>query len=222
MADIADTLTDIRQDIKKTALKSGRKAEDIKLVAVSKRQPVEKIIEALEAGQRCFGENRVQDAQKIWPDLAARYPDKTLHLIGPLQSNKAAEAVKLFDVIETIDRPKIARALAAEMAAQNKDLPCFIQVNTGEEAQKSGVLPQDLGSLYQLAKAELGLNIVGLMCIPPIDEAPGLHFALLRKLAGQFDLPCLSMGMSSDYQTAIKFSATHIRVGTGLFGARDS
>jgi pyridoxal phosphate enzyme (YggS family) len=221
MPDIADTLALLKQNIEKTALESGRRADDINLVAVSKRQPVEKIIKALEAGQRFFGENRIQDAQKIWPDLATRYPDKILHLIGPLQSNKTAEAVKLFDVIETIDRPKIARALATEMAAQNKNLPCFIQVNTGAEAQKSGVLPEDLEDLYQLAKTELGLNIVGLMCIPPMDEASGLHFSLLRKLAQKFNLPYLSMGMSSDYQTAIKFGATHIRVGTALFGARD-
>lgn len=221
MSDIADTLLQLHKDIEKTAKNAARNPADIQLVAVSKRQPLGKVIAALEAGQRCFGENRVQDTDKIWPELRSKYTDIKLHLIGPLQSNKAADAVRLFDVIETIDRPKIAKALAAEMQAQDRHLPCFIQVNTGEEPQKAGVLPDELPALYDLAVKELGLKIIGLMCIPPIDEASGLHFALLRKLAQSLDLPALSMGMSHDYNTAIQFGATHIRVGTALFGARE-
>ena len=163
----------------------------------------------------------MQEAQGRWTERRAQYDDLVLHLIGPLQSNKSADAVALFDVIETLDREKIAKALSQEMAKQGRDLPCFIQVNTGEEEQKSGVTPARLKEFYDYCYYECGLKIVGLMCIPPVDEPPALHFALLQKLAGQLGLEKLSMGMSADYKEAIKLGATHVRVGTGVFGERD-
>ena len=195
--------------------------DGIDLIAVSKKQPDNLIIEALEAGHRSFGENRVQDALDRWPDLKQRYKGITLHMIGHLQSNKVKDAVSLFDTIHTVDRPKLAKALAKEIKAQDKALPCFIQVNTGKEDQKSGVLPDDLDDLYNLCR-DLDLNITGLMCIPPVNEAAGLHFALLRKLARRLGLENLSMGMSQDYHTAVAFGATHIRIGHGIFGDRTS
>lgn len=202
-----------------TDLKSTIGAQST-LIAVSKRQPLDKVKMALESGHRTFGENRVQDACVIWPDLKASYPDTELHLIGALQTNKTRQAVEVFDVIHSLDRPKLAKSLAHEMAKQNRYLSCFIQVNTGEEEQKSGVLPHDLESLYHYCTADLHLNIIGLMCIPPVHEPAGLHFALLRKLASHHKLANLSMGMSSDYPLALKFGATHLRIGTGIFGAR--
>ena len=174
----------------------------------------------LEAGQRVFGENRVQEAMGKWPGLRERYSDIELHLIGPLQSNKAREAVATFDVIHTVDRPKIAKALKAEMDRQGRQLPCFIQVNTGEEPQKAGIAPKDVESFLGECRDGAGLNIVGLMCIPPIDDAPGEHFALLEKIANRAGLAQLSMGMSSDYRVAIGFGATFVRVGSAIFGAR--
>ena len=218
---VSHNLSDIHKNIHHAAQTCDRNGDDITLIAVSKRQPLDRITAALNAGQRIFGENRVQDAMKTWGPLREKHDDITVHLIGPLQSNKAAEAVQTFDVIQTIDRPKIARALHKEMDTQNRHLPCMIQVNTGEEPQKSGVLPADFPALYEICTKELGLNITGLMCIPPQDEAPGLHFALLRKLATRYNLPHLSMGMSHDYTSAIHFGATHIRVGSALFGTRD-
>ena len=167
-----------------------------------------------------FGENRVQEAQGKWPELKARYPDIELHLIGPLQSNKAADAVALFDAIETIDRPKIAKAIAKEMKRQGKTPKLFIQVNTGEEEQKAGVLPAETDTFVTYCRDELGLKIAGLMCIPPFDEEPSLHFALLGKIAKRNELPGLSMGMSGDFETAIALGATHVRVGSAIFGAR--
>ena len=183
-------------------------------------QPVEKVEAALAEGQRVFGENRVQEAQGKWPALKARYPDVTLHLIGPLQTNKAADAIALFDVIETVDRPKLARVLAAEMKKQGRVLDCFVQVNTGEEDQKAGVLPSEADAFIEACRDEHGLKVVGLMCIPPADEEPALHFALLREIARRHGLEKLSMGMSGDYETAIEFGATHVRVGTAIFGDR--
>ena len=191
-----------------------------RLIAVSKRQPLDRILDALDAGHHDFGENRIQDATKTWTDLKEEYSDVTLHMIGNIQSNKAAEAVALFDVIHTIDRPKIAQALAVEMKNQSRNLPCLIQVNTGEEDQKSGVLITELDSLYKYCTDDLGLNIIGLMCIPPIDEAPSLHFALLNKYAKKLGLEHLSMGMSNDYKTALNFGATYVRVGSDIFGTR--
>ncbi len=189
------------------------------LTAVTKTQPDPAIRDALDAGQRVFGENRVQEAQAHWAALRTEVPDLDLRLIGPLQTNKAADAVALFDVIETVDRPKLAEALAAEAAKQGRVLRVLVQVNTGEEPQKAGVLPSDADALIEKARA-LGLKVEGLMCIPPVDEAPGLHFALLRKIAGRNGLPVLSMGMSDDFDVAIRFGATHVRLGSALFGER--
>ena len=190
------------------------------LIAVSKRQPEERVRAALEAGQRVFGENKVQEAQARWKKLKQNHPGITLHLIGPLQRNKVKEAVTLFDTIHTVDREKLVDALAKEMERQSRLLPCFLQINTGEESQKSGVAPQDVEKLLTYAR-ERGLNIVGLMCIPPADEPPAPHFALLGRLAERYGLTQLSMGMSSDFEDAIRFGATHIRIGTALFGTRE-
>ena len=194
--------------------------KDPAIVAVSKTQPSEAILAAIRAGQRLFGENRVQEAQVKWPELKASYPDLSLHLIGPLQTNKVRDAVALFDVIETVDRPKLARALAREMQKQNRKLECFIQINTGEEAQKAGIWPEESDAFIALVRDELGLPLRGLMCIPPVNEESSLHFALLRKIARRNGIQDLSMGMSADYEVAIQFGASFVRVGTGIFGAR--
>lgn len=191
-----------------------------KLVAVSKKQPLERLQEALVAGQRIFGENRVQEAQEHWSDLRKTHPDLELHLVGPLQTNKVKDAVKLFDVIQTLDREKLASELAAEMKRQDKVLECFIQVNIGDEHQKSGIPPQALEAFLKFCREECGLNVTGLMCIPPVNEPAALHFALLKKLAEHNDLPHLSMGMSADFEKALALGATHIRIGTGVFGDR--
>lgn len=213
---------EINDRIEKAAQEYERDPKDIHLVAVSKKQPETRIQAALDYGHRLFGENRVQEAIERWEHRRADYPDLKLHLIGPLQSNKSGEAVALFDVIETLDREKICESLSEEMQKQDRHLPCFIQVNTGEEEQKSGVLPKDLDRLYKIAKEDCGLNITGLMCIPPLNEPAGIHFGFLKKLAGELGLPHLSMGMSNDFETAISFGATHIRVGSALFGQRPS
>lgn len=190
------------------------------LVAVSKMQPDERIDAALQAGQRVFGENRVQDAMERWGHRRASTMDLSLHLIGGLQTNKVAEAVALFDVIETIDRAKLADAVLEEMKKQGRDIVCFIQVNTGDESQKSGVGLNDLPALLDHCKA-IGLRIDGLMCIPPVDEPAGLHFALLKKLGDRYGLKERSMGMSGDFEKALMLGATHVRIGTALFGERD-
>ena len=195
-------------------------AKTVHLVAVSKQQPDDKIEAALATGHRLYGDNRVQEATARWAHRRAAFPDLTLHLIGPLQSNKAGEAVALFDVIETVDRPKIAKALATEMRAQNRHLPVFVQVNTGEEAQKSGIAPQDVVSFVEQCRQDYGLEVMGLMCIPPQTEEPAMHFALLKKLATLCEVPHLSMGMSADFEEAIAFGADYVRVGSALFGAR--
>lgn len=204
-------------------IKDARKAEhgggEVSLIAVSKVQPDERIDAALSAGQRVFGENRVQEAQKRWTRRREAYPDLELRLIGPLQTNKAEDAVNLFDVIETVDRIKLARALAKAMAKTGRRPEVLIQVNTGAEPQKGGVFIEDLPELIKNC-AELELNVTGLMCIPPADEPAGPHFALLAKLADGLGLATLSMGMSADYETAISFGATHVRVGSGFFGKR--
>lgn len=220
MSDVAKNLEDIGKSINKAAKAAGRAAQDITLVAVSKRQPMDRILAALNAGQRVFGENKVQEAITRWQDVRTDFPDIKLHLIGPLQTNKAKEAVSFFDVIETVDREKLVDALSAEMQKQGKSIPCFIQVNTGEEEQKAGVAPQGLEKLLAYAK-EKGMNVVGLMCIPPVNEPAGLHFAFLKTLADRYGLSQLSMGMSADYDKAILAGATHIRVGSALFGARE-
>src|SRR5262245_6706736 len=192
----------------------------VHLIAVTKTFGTEHIVPVLDAGQRRFGENRVQEAKAKWPALRARCPGLELHLIGSLQSNKARDAVALFDAIHTIDRPKIARAVAEEMARQGRRLQLFIEVNTGEEPQKAGVMPKEAAALLRLCREELGLDIAGLMCIPPLEEAPAVHFAFLAKLARELDVRGLSMGMSADFETAIAFGATHVRVGSQIFGAR--
>ena len=217
---IKDLFSQVKDQIETARKTAVGSADMIKLVAVSKQQPDDKITDALATGHRLFGENRVQEATMRWQARKNEFTDLTLHLIGPLQSNKVSDAVALFDVIETIDRPKIAVALAKEMAKQGKHLPCFIQVNTGEEPQKSGISPQETLSFVDHCQSELGLNIIGLMCIPPQSEEPAMHFALLKKLAKQADLPHLSMGMSADFEQAIAFGADYVRVGSALFGER--
>ncbi|HPE48151.1 MAG TPA: YggS family pyridoxal phosphate-dependent enzyme [Hyphomonas sp.] len=189
------------------------------LVAVTKTQPDDAIEAILATGQRIFGENRVQEAEARWAHRRTQYPDLELRLIGPLQTNKAEDAVRLFDVIETLDRPKLVQSLAKAMEKAGRHVPVLIQVNTGEEPQKAGIAPADLQGLLQQAR-EAGLEVRGLMCIPPVDEPAGPHFALLAKLAKQAGLSVLSMGMSSDYATAARYGSTHVRVGTALFGAR--
>ena len=195
-------------------------SEQVNIIAVSKTFPPEAIAPVLAAGHRVFGENRVQEAAEKWPNLKASYPDVELHLIGALQSNKAAQAVALFDVIHSLDRIKLASVLAAEMKRQNRQLKILVQVNTGKEDQKSGIPPEETEEFVRTCRAELGLNIVGLMCLPPQQDVAGPHFALLQKLSQQCDAPLLSMGMSGDYEEAIKYGATHIRLGTAIFGPR--
>ena len=190
------------------------------LIAVTKTHGAERIRPLIEAGHRVFGENRVQEAQGKWPPLKSEFPDIELHLIGPLQTNKLRDAIGLFDVIHTLDRTKLADALAAEAARGGTVPDLLIQVNTGEEPQKAGVVPADAPALIALARGERRLKVKGLMCIPPADVAPAPHFALLAKIAREHDLPLLSMGMSADFETAIRFGATHVRVGSALFGAR--
>jgi pyridoxal phosphate enzyme (YggS family) len=220
MNNIAENIKKIQELISSSAAEFSRDPGKVSLVAVSKKQPKEKIQAAIEAGQRVFGENRVQEAQEHWADLKEKYPDIELHLIGPLQTNKVKEAIALFDVIQTLDRPRLADKLIAEMNRQNKHIPCFIQVNTGQEAQKSGVDVSELPGFYKYC-SDLGLNVRGLMCIPPQDDPPALHFALLAKLAQELGLSDLSMGMSSDFEKAVALGATYVRVGTALFGERE-
>jgi PLP dependent protein len=215
-----DNLAAIKQKISRAERKAEREAGGVELVAVSKTFEAEAIRPVIEAGQRVFGENRVQDAQAKWPALRAEFPDLELHLIGPLQSNKAADAVALFDVIETVDREKIAAALAAECAKQNRQLQFYVQVNIGEEDQKAGISPIETLAFVERCREVHKLDVVGLMCIPPVDEAPGPHFALLRKLAREAGVEKLSMGMSADFEIAIGFGATSVRVGSAIFGTR--
>jgi pyridoxal phosphate enzyme (YggS family) len=193
----------------------------VTLVAVSKRQPDTRIEAALAAGQRVYGENRVQEAQTRWALRRNHHKDLRLHLIGSLQTNKAGDAVALFDVIEVVDRPKLAKALGDEMTRQNRQLECYVQVNTGEEAQKSGIVPGDADDFIAYCRDEVGLNVIGLMCIPPVDEEAAMHFALLNIIAKRNGLAKLSMGMSNDFEEAIAFGASAVRVGSAIFGARD-
>jgi pyridoxal phosphate enzyme (YggS family) len=220
MEPISANLATVRGRIEAAARAAGRPADAVTLVAVSKTQPADSVRAALPAGQRVFGENRVQEAVAKFPGLRRDYPDLTLHLIGPLQTNKVKDAVAHCDVIETVDRPRLAEALAREMERSGRRLPCFIEVNTGEEAQKAGVLPEAADAFIADCRGRLGLPVVGLMCIPPEHEEPALHFALLREIAKRNGLDQLSMGMSADFETAIRFGATYVRVGTAIFGAR--
>ena len=213
-------LAEAQAKIAAAAKAARRDPAEVKLIAVSKTFGAPDILPVLEAGHRHFGENRVQEAKGKWPELKARFPDLKLHLIGPLQSNKAKEAVELFDAIHSIDRPKIARAIAEEMKRQGKRLELFIQVNTGAEPQKAGVLAAELPALAALCRDELMLDVAGLMCIPPVEEEPAVHFAFLEKLAAENGFSQLSMGMSEDYETAVSFGATHVRVGSAIFGSR--
>jgi pyridoxal phosphate enzyme (YggS family) len=218
--DSVSRLARVREQIDAAARSAARDPASVNLIAVSKTFDASDIRPILEAGHRHFGENRVQEAQGKWPAMRADYPDVTLHLIGPLQSNKAADAVALFDVIHTIDRPKIAAALAAEMRKQNRRIPVFVQVNTGKEPQKAGVMPEDAGAFVIHCRDIDQLDVVGLMCIPPVDEEPSIHFAFLAKLAAELGLQRISMGMSGDYEPAIEFGATEVRVGSAIFGSR--
>lgn len=219
---IAANLAVVRGHIEAATRAAGRAADAVTLVAVGKTHGADAIRAALIAGQRVFGENRVQEALGKFPALRGEFPDLALHLIGPLQTNKVKEAVAHFDVIETIDRPRLAEALAREMARTGRRLPCFIEVNTGEEPQKSGIFPGAADAFIADCRDRLGLPIVGLMCVPPHDEEPAPHFALLREIARRNGLQGLSMGMSADYEIAIRFGATHVRVGTAIFGARQA
>jgi len=220
MSEGSDRLADVKGRIDAAARAAGRAPADTTLVAVSKTHGADRVRELLAVGQRVFGENRVQEAEEKFPALKAEYPDLELHLIGPLQTNKARDAVALFDVIQSVDRDRLAASLAKEMEKAGKRPACFIQVNTGEEPQKAGVLPADLDAFIATCRDTYKLPVVGLMCIPPVDEEPALHFALLTKMAARNGLKQVSMGMSADYETAVKLGATHVRVGSALFGSR--
>lgn len=220
--DIAANLAAVNRRIADLVEGAERPAGSVTLVAVSKMHAAAAAEIALVAGQAVFGENRVQEAQKKWPDLRQKYPDLQLHLIGPLQTNKVRDAIGLFDVIETIDRPKLARAVAAEMARTGRRPKCFVQVNTGEEPQKAGIHPAEADGFVAFCRRELDLPIEGLMCIPPLGEAPALHFALLHEIAKRNGLALLSMGMSADFDVAVGLGATHVRLGTAIFGPRPS
>lgn len=220
MNNIAANLDVLREHIKTAARKAGRDTDTVRLVAVSKFHGGEAVEAALQAGQRLFGENRVQEAKGKFPPLRAAHPDIELHLIGPLQTNKAEEAVKIFDVIETLDRPELAAALSKAMRKTERTLPCYIEINIGDEAQKAGLKPEQLADFLRLCRDEHGLIITGLMCIPPQNENPQPYFARMKRLADTHHLPHLSMGMSADFEIAIEEGATEVRVGTAIFGER--
>lgn len=217
---IGARLAAVRERTANAASRAGRKPELVTLIAVAKNHPAEAVGTALAAGQRVFGENRVQEAMAKYPDLRGAYPDIELHLIGPLQTNKVRDAVATFDAIQTLDRPKLAAALAAEFARVGRRVRLFVQVNTGAEPQKAGILPQDADAFLDACRDLHGLAVEGLMCIPPADEPAAPHFALLREIARRKHLPNLSMGMSGDFETALALGATHIRIGSAIFGAR--
>lgn len=220
MSDIVKNLRNVEDEIAAVAREAGRQPQDVALVAVSKTFDAAEIRPVLAAGQRAFGENRVQEAQAKWPELREEFSDVVLHLIGPLQSNKAKDAVALFDVIETVDREKIAAALAAEIRKQGRHPRLYVQINTGLEPQKAGIDPGEAVEFVKRCREVHGLQVEGLMCIPPVDENPGPHFALLEKLARDAGVAKLSMGMSGDFPTAIAFGATSVRVGSAIFGSR--
>lgn len=217
--EVAQNLAAVHERIAAAARLAGRDAATVSLIAVSKQQPDDRIAAALDAGHRVFGENRVQEAQAHWSERRAAFADLELHLIGPLQTNKVRDAVALFDVIQTVDRPKLARKLADEFARIGAARRCFIEVNTGEEPQKAGILPEAADAFIAECRS-LDLPLAGLMCIPPHDEEASPHFALLRMIAERNGLPGLSMGMSADYEAAVELGATHVRVGTAIFGTR--
>ncbi|HXF54665.1 MAG TPA: YggS family pyridoxal phosphate-dependent enzyme [Hyphomicrobiaceae bacterium] len=216
----AARLAEIRSRIAAAAAEAGRDPACVRIVAVTKTFGEADILPVLAAGHRHFGENRVQEAKAKWPALRTQYPAVELHLVGPLQSNKTRDAVALFDAIHSIDRPKIARAVAEESARQGRRLLLFVQVNTGEEPQKAGVAPREAHAFVRYCREELKLDIAGLMCIPPLDEEPAVHFAFLAKLAREMGLEHLSMGMSDDFAAAVQFGATYVRIGSAIFGPR--
>ncbi len=218
--DPAAALLEVKARIAAAATEAGRDPLAVTLIAVTKTYGAAHILPTISAGHRDFGENRVQEAEGKWPELKASHPDLALHLIGPLQTNKARDAVALFDAIHTLDRPKLAHVLADEFQRAGRALRLFVQVNTGEEPQKAGVPPREAAAFVAQCRTEFGLTVAGLMCIPPVDEEPALHFALLAKLARENGLQQLSMGMSGDYEQAVRFGATHVRVGSAIFGAR--
>jgi pyridoxal phosphate enzyme (YggS family) len=221
-ADVTSSLAAVMRDIADAAQHAGRNPNSVKLIAVSKTVPGEVIEDAIRSGQRRFGENRVQEAKAKWRALKARHSGLELHLIGPLQSNKVRDAVELFDVVHSVDRPKIAAALAEEMSRSGKRPRLLVQVNTGEEPQKTGVMPSETDAFVARCRDEYCLQIEGLMCIPPLDEEPAMHFALLAKIAARLGLKELSIGMSGDFAKAIALGATYVRIGTAIFGARDA
>ena len=215
-----NALLEVEKEIARACSEAGRERSSVTLIAVSKTFAADVITPVIESGQRVFGENRVQEAKGKWPALIAAYPDIILHLIGPLQSNKAKEAVALFHAVHSIDRPSICQALAKEIESQKRHPELFVQINTGEEPQKAGVAPREADAFIARCRETYGLSISGLMCIPPVNEAPAPHFALTAKIAARNGLAKLSMGMSADFATAIKFGATHVRVGSAIFGHR--
>jgi PLP dependent protein len=217
---IAANLATVRERIAIAAQGTGRAPDGVTLVAVRKTHPTATVRQALVAGHRVFGENRVQEAEAKYPGLREEFPDLALHLIGPLQTNKVRDALAICDVIESVDRPRLAQVLAREMDHSGRRPPCLIEVNTGEEPQKAGIMPAEADGFIIECRDRLGLPIIGLMCVPPIDEEPAPHFALLREIARRNELKVLSMGMSADFEKAIRFGATHVRVGTAIFGAR--
>jgi pyridoxal phosphate enzyme (YggS family) len=219
--DSPSRLAAVREEIERACRTAKRDPASVHLVAISKTFPVEAIEPVIAAGQRLFGENRVQEAKSKWPDLKARTPGIELHLVGPLQSNKVKEAVALFDAIHAVDRASLCEALAKEIARQDRHPTLFVEINTGAEPQKAGVLPQEADGFIKACRETYGLTIAGLMCIPPAHEPPGPHFALTAKIAGRNGLKLLSMGMSADFEDAISVGATHVRVGTAIFGQRD-
>ncbi|KJE34271.1 alanine racemase [Thalassospira sp. HJ] len=218
--DVAANLAEIQNNINAACDAAERNRDDVTLVCVSKNHDADHVRKALVDGRRVFGENRVQEAAGKWPELRDEFPDIELHLIGPLQTNKLKDAVALFDVIETVDRPKLAKALAKHRDNTGTCPDLFIQINTGEEEQKAGIAPKDADDFITMCREELKLPIIGLMCIPPVDEEPAPHFTLLSKIADRHGLKIKSMGMSGDYEAAIRFGATHVRVGTAIFGSR--
>lgn len=217
---VHEGLKKVLNGVAQAARAADRDASGVTLIAVSKTFDGPEIVPVIEAGQRVFGENRVQEAKGKWPALRMRWPDIELHLIGPLQSNKAAEAVQLFDAIHTVDRPKIAEAIGKEMRKQGKALKLFVQVNTGREPQKAGIDPDQADAFLKTCREDHGLDIAGLMCIPPVEEDPAPHFRLLAEIAKRNGLAGLSMGMSGDYAAAVACGATHVRVGSAIFGTR--
>ena len=222
ITDIAANLVAVEARIRAAEVAAGRPEGAVTLVAIAKTHPQVAVRAALAAGHLVFGENRVQEAAAKWPALRDEFPALRLHLVGPLQTNKVKQAVALFDVIETVDRAKLARALADEMARSARRPDCLIQVNTGEEPRKAGVMPAEADAFIEACRADYRLPIIGLMCLPPLIEAPAMHFALLAALARRHGLAALSMGMTADFETAIRLGATHVRLGTAVFGPRGS